>query len=124
MAVSTVQSMRALNRTRGTVLCERLESAGGFTGQSRGLLGRDGLDSNSGMLFVSSIPLMWMHMFFMRFPIDIVFLNREGCVLHICHRLRPWRLSPIIWRARKALELPAGAAAASSTRPGDLIELT
>jgi uncharacterized membrane protein (UPF0127 family) len=123
MAVTKFQAMRALNRTRGTVLCERLESAGGLAGQGRGLLGRDGLASNSGMLFVSSLPLMWMHMFFMRFPIDIVFLDREGRVLHICHELRPWRLSPIVLRARKALELPASAAAASSTQPGDFIEL-
>jgi uncharacterized membrane protein (UPF0127 family) len=124
MAASMIQSMRALNRTRGTVLCQQLESAGGLAGQGRGLLGRDGLASNSGMLFVSSLPLMWMHMFFMRFPIDIVFLDREGRVLHICHQLEPWRLSPIVWRARKALELRAGAASASFTQPGDIIELT
>jgi len=123
MAASTIEAMRALNHTRGTVLCERLESAGGLAGQSRGLLGRDGLAPGTGMLFASSLPLMWMHMLFMRFPIDIVFLDRKGCVLHICHQLRPWRLSPIVFRARKALELPAGAAAASSTQLGDLIDL-
>lgn len=121
----TVTLMRALNRSRATVLCERLEPAGGFAGQSRGLLGRDGLASGSGMLFVSSslIPFMWMHMFFMRFPIDIVFLDRRCHVIRICPELRPWRLSPIVWGARKALELPAKAAASSSTQPGDLIEL-
>lgn len=121
----TATLIRALNRTRATVLCERLEPAGGFAGQSRGLLGRGGLAASSGMLFVSSplIPFMWMHMFFMRFPIDIVFLDRRGHVLRICHELRPWRLSPAVWRARRALELPAGAAASSSTQPGDLIEL-
>lgn len=118
-----MQSMRAFNRTRATVLCERLEAAGGFSGQSRGLLGRDGLAAGSGMLFVSSLPLMWMHMFFMRFPIDIIFLDRHGRVLRICHNLRPWRLSPIVWRARKALELPAGAAAASASEIGDFIEI-
>src|SRR5271170_129223 len=105
--------LRALNRTRGTVLCERLHAAGGLAGQSRGLLGRDGLAAGEGMLFVSLIPLMWMHMFFMRFPIDIVFLDRHGRVIHISHNLRPWRVSPIIIRARKALELAAGTAAQS-----------
>jgi hypothetical protein len=124
MAATTIQPARALNRTRGTVLCDHLESAGGLAGQGRGLLGRDGLSAGAGMLFVSSLPLMWMHMFFMRFAIDIVFLGRDGRVLHICHELRPWRLSPVVWRARKALELSAGAAAASSTQTGDLIELT
>ncbi|MGA2412149.1 MAG: DUF192 domain-containing protein [Candidatus Binataceae bacterium] len=117
--------MRAFNRTRGTVLCERLHNAGGLAGQSRGLLGRDGLGAGEGMLFVSTpfVPFMWMHMFFMRFPIDIVFLDRDGKVLHISHNLRPWRVSSIVVRARKALELAAGAASRCSTETGDIIEL-
>ena len=58
------------------------------------------------MLFRSPIlPMMWMHMMFMRFPIDIVFLNRENKVIRICHDLRPWRFSPIVLGARIALEL-------------------
>jgi uncharacterized membrane protein (UPF0127 family) len=114
--------MRALNRTRATILCARLEAAGGLRGQSRGLLGRDGLAADAGMLFRSSLPLMWMHMMFMRFPIDIVFLNSENKVIRICHDLHPWRLSPIVFGARTALELAAGAAAVSSTAIGDSIE--
>jgi uncharacterized membrane protein (UPF0127 family) len=115
--------MRALNRTRATILCERLQAAGGLAGQSRGLLGRDGLAAGSGMLFRSALPMMWMHMMFMRFPIDIVFLNRENKVIRICHDLRPWRFSPIVLGARIALELAAGAAARSSAAIGDTIEL-
>ena len=116
--------MRALNRTRATVLCERLETAGGMRGQSRGLLGRDHLLAGSGMLFRSPIlPLMWMHMMFMRFPIDIVFLNRANVVIRICHRLRPWRFSPIVFGACMALELPAGTAAGTSAAVGDTLEL-
>ena len=115
--------MRALNRTRGTILCERLEAAGGLGGRSRGLLGRDGLAADAGMLFRSSLPLMWMHMMFMRFPIDIVFLNRENKVICICHDLRPWRFSPIVFGARSALELAAGAAAKTSAAIGDAINI-
>lgn len=118
--------LRAINRTRGTTICQCIEDAGGLNGKSHGLLGRTHLEPGHGMIFVRGRfePFMWMHMFFMRFPIDIVFLDRQGRVLHICHQLRPWRLSPIVWRARKALEIPAGAAAASSTQPGDSVELT
>lgn len=70
------QWLRALNQSRGTVLCARLENAGGVAGQSKGLLGRDSLEPGAGMLFENSrfTPMMWMHMFFMRFAIDIVFL--------------------------------------------------
>jgi uncharacterized membrane protein (UPF0127 family) len=117
--------MRAINRTRGTVLCEHLEDAGGLGGQSRGLLGRDGLEPGHGMLFVAGrlTPFMWMHMFFMRFAIDIVFLDRDGRVVKIDHELKPWRLSSFVIGARSALELAAGAAKASGTLAGDRIAI-
>ncbi len=105
------------------MLCARLENAGGLGGQSRGLLGRDGLEPGMGMLFENGrfTPFMWMHMFFMRFAIDIVFLGRGNRVIKINRRLRPWRLSSIVFGARRALELPAGAADESSTQVGDQI---
>ena len=122
--VSTSQStLRALNQTRGTVLCARLESAGGLAGQGRGLLGRDGLAPGTGMLFENGrfTPFMWMHMFFMRFAIDIVFIGEGNTVVRIDRRLRPWHVSSIVFGARSALELPAGTAEESSTQVGDQI---
>ncbi len=116
-------TMRALNQSRGTVLCARLENAGGVAGQSKGLLGRDGLEPGAGMLFENSrfTPMMWMHMFFMRFAIDIVFLDRGDKVMRISRQLRPWRVSAMVFGARRALELEAGAAEKSSTQVGDQI---
>jgi len=115
--------MRALNQTRGTALCARLENAGGLAGQRRGLLGRDGLEPGTGMLFENGrfTPFMWMHMFFMRFAIDIVFLGRDDTVIRINRRLRPWRVSSVVFGARKALELPSGASDESATQVGDHI---
>ena len=115
--------LRAINRTRGTVLCARLEDAGGLAGQSRGLLGRDSLAPDEGMLFEAGrlAPFMWMHMFFMRFAIDIVFLDRRGVVIKIDSALKPWRISSIVLGARRALELPAGTAGRTSTVAGDQI---
>ncbi|MBF6568769.1 MAG: DUF192 domain-containing protein [Candidatus Binataceae bacterium] len=117
--------MQAFNQTRGAILCARLEDAGGLGGKSRGLLGRDGLDPDMGMLFKAGRlePFMWMHMFFMRFPIDILFLDRHRHVLRICHSLKPWRLSPPVWGAGYALELASGAASRIGTENGDLIEI-
>lgn len=115
--------LRAVNQTRATVLCAHLEHASGMTGKSRGLLGRDGLEAGAGMLFEAGVlePFMSMHMMFMRFAIDVVFLDRQGKVIRINHNLRPWRFSSIVWSARKALELAAGAAALSGTEVGDQI---
>lgn len=118
-------NLRAINRTRGTVLCARLEDAGGIAGKGRGLLGRDGLESDAGMLFEAGRwePFMWMHMLFMRFPIDIVFLDSCGKVIRVNLGLKPWRLSSLVWGAHRALELAAGATARSHTVEGDEIAL-
>jgi uncharacterized membrane protein (UPF0127 family) len=115
--------LRAINETRGTVLCARLENAGGIAGQGRGLLGRKRLEPDEGMLFVRGRfePFMWMHMFFMRFAIDIVFIGRGDSVVKIDRQLKPWRVSSIVFGARRALELPVGATDESSTQVGDQI---
>ncbi len=115
----------AINVTRGTVLCGNLEAAGGMAGKSRGLLGRERLDEDAGMLFEAGRlePFMCMHMMFMRFAIDVVFLSRDGVVIRINHNLRPWRISSVVWGARRALELCAGAAVRSATQVGDRIVL-
>lgn len=115
--------LRAFNRTRGTILCAHLESAGGVAGKSRGLLGRARLEPGHGMRFQRGRfePFMLMHMFFMRFAIDIVFIDRAGRVMRINHGLRPWRISSLVFGAYQALELEAGAAARAETRPGDTI---
>ncbi|HEY3111202.1 MAG TPA: DUF192 domain-containing protein, partial [Chloroflexota bacterium] len=57
--------------------------------------------------------------FFMRMPIDVAFLDGDGKVLRVASGVPPWRIGPVAWRARRALELPAGVLAASATRPGD-----
>jgi uncharacterized membrane protein (UPF0127 family) len=120
----SAKTLSVLNRTRGTILCERLEVAESMAAKSRGLLGRDGLAPGTGMLFESGlVPLMWMHMFFMRFAIDIVFLDKANRVVRINHRLKPWRVSSMVLGARRALELEAGAAARSGTREGDQLEV-
>jgi uncharacterized membrane protein (UPF0127 family) len=85
----------------------------------RGLLGRSGLEPGSGML-IDAAPSV--HMFFMRFPIDVVFLDRDRKVVGVRHRLRPWRVAGAR-RAVAALELPAGAASAAGVDEGDVLVL-
>ena len=58
-------------------------------------------------------------MFFMRFPIDAVFLDARGRVVRVAANLRPWRLATTARGANDTLELPAGAAARAGTQAGD-----
>jgi uncharacterized protein len=113
------------NQTRGTVLCSRAMLAHSFRDRTRGLLGRRRLNPDEGMLIEADrfLPLMWMHTFFMTFPIDIVFLGRGDVVMKIQASLKPWRLSAIVFGARKAIELSAGVTIEAKTAVGDFISL-
>jgi uncharacterized protein len=101
----------------GAVVCERCEIPESAFGRARGLLGRDGLDPGGGMLIDRAGSV---HMFFMRFRIDVVFVDRDWRVVGVRHGLRPWRMAAAR-RAVAALELPAGAAAAAGIQVGDLL---
>jgi uncharacterized membrane protein (UPF0127 family) len=103
----------------GVVVCERCEMPKGSFARMRGLLGRSGLEPGSGML-IDAAPSV--HMFFMRFPIDVVFLDRDWKVVRIVQALKPWRVAGAR-RAVAALELPAGAAAEAGLVEGDRLVL-
>ena len=103
----------------GAVICERCEIPNSAFGRMRGLLGRNGLEPGGGML-IDSAPSV--HMFFMRFPIDVVFVDRDWRVVGVRHGLRPWRVAGAR-RAVAALELPARAAAEAGIEVGDVLAL-
>ena len=116
MAATTFARVRT---TDGAVVCERCEIPESSFGRARGLLGRNGLDADGGMLIDRAGSV---HMFFMRFPIDVVFLDRDRKVVGVSHGLRPWRVAAAR-RAVAALELPAGAAAEAGIEEGDMLAL-
>jgi uncharacterized protein len=101
------------------VVCARCEIPESSFGRMRGLLGRTGLEPGTGMLIDAAPSVMT---FFMRFPIDVVFLDRDRTVVRIVRALRPWRVAGAR-RAVAALELPAGGAAEAGLKDGDILAL-
>ncbi len=87
---------------------------------ARGLLGRTGLPSGEGLLLAD--PTGTIHMFFMRFPIDAVFLTADLRVVRIAEGLRPWRLARAVG-ARRILELGAGEARRLGIAVGDQLRV-
>jgi uncharacterized membrane protein (UPF0127 family) len=113
-------SLQAVNVSKGArIVASRVEWAGTSAQRRRGLLGRNGLDPEEGMYLA---PCEWIHTFWMRFPIDVAFLARDGRVLTLHHNLKPNRLSKIVLRAQGALELSAGRLRATDTEVGDIIQ--
>ena len=101
----------------GAAVCERCEIPESSFGRMRGLLGRDRLDPGEGMLIDHAGSV---HMFFMRFPIDVVFLARDRTVVGVRHWLAPWRVAGAR-RAVASLELPAGRAAEVGVEEGQVL---
>jgi uncharacterized membrane protein (UPF0127 family) len=110
--------VRARNLTRNSVIAERVEVAETSETRSKGLLGRDGLASGTGLWIV---PCEWVHMFGMKFAIDLVVLDKNDVVVGVQHNLKPGWVGKYFWGAHSTLELPVGAIAASGTARGDRV---
>ncbi len=104
----------ALANDDGTVVCERCLLAETPLARMRGLLGRSGLPAGEGLLLR---PAASIHMAFMRFPIDAVFLDSTDRVVKVVAELKPWRMAGCRG-ARAVLELPAGEASRRGLVPG------
>jgi uncharacterized membrane protein (UPF0127 family) len=109
----------AVRKEDGTVVCERCLVADSTRLRVKGLLGRSELPDGEGILIT---PCSSIHMFFMRFPIDAVFLDREMRVMKVVPGLRPWRMAAKR-RARSVLELAAGATARAGVVEGERLLL-
>jgi len=120
-------TLRARNVGRATELADRLEVADGLWARFMGLMGRRELDPGAGLWLTGN----GIHMMFMRFPIDAVFVGRPAQghadarpVLAVHPGLRPWTgLVPLVRGASGVLELPVGTIERSLTAVGDLIAL-
>ncbi|MGA2134854.1 MAG: DUF192 domain-containing protein [Bryobacteraceae bacterium] len=107
------------NQTRQTVLADSADVADTSEKRRTGLLKHSSLNPGQGLWIV---PCESVHSFFMKFDIDLVYLDRNKKVKKVRHRMVPWRLSACL-TAHSILELPAGAVEASGTQAGDQLEM-
>ena len=101
------KSCRLRESNSGRVVLKRLEVGQGVWQRSVGLIGRASLAPDSGLWLE---PCNGVHTWFMRYAIDVVYLDRTGIVLHVAANVRPWRLCLPMKGCRSILELPSGAA--------------
>jgi uncharacterized membrane protein (UPF0127 family) len=106
-----------LRKSPEEVICARCEIADRPWTRLRGLLGRSGLEPGQGMLFR---PAGSIHTMFMRFPLDVLFCDRDLVVLGVERNLRPWRAAGRKG-AKVVVELAVGAGA--GVNPGDRLFL-
>jgi len=109
-----------VNLTRNTILASSVEVAGSGPRRSKGLLGRKGLEPGTGLWIV---PCEAVHTFWMQFPIDLVYLDRNLRIRKLRSSVGPWRMSACM-AAHSVIELAPGAIRDSKTEPGDVVELS
>jgi uncharacterized membrane protein (UPF0127 family) len=112
--------MRLVNSRTRSPIAGDVELAFTSADRRRGLLGRDGLAAARAMILS---PCWAIHTAFMRFSIDVLFVDREWRAVRIVRRLRPWRAA-FAPKARAVVELPAGTLGSYDVLIGDRLYLT
>lgn len=114
------EPLQLSNLTRKTVLASSVEVADHGATRGKGLLGRDNLPAGEALWI---IPCEAVHTFGMRFPIDLVYIDRNKQVKKVRSAVRPWRMSGCL-SAHSIIELPSGTVRATRTEPGDTLEFS
>lgn len=114
-----MRRLRVRNQSRGTMLADRAEIANTSKQRKTGLLKHERLENGEGLWIT---PCEGVHTAGMKFPIDVLFLNKKRKVVKIRPAMPRWRLA-LCLRAHSVLELPSGTAAATNTAAGDQLEL-
>ena len=109
-----------LQTAAGDVIASHVRVADSFGTRFMGLMGRKSLDPGEGLCIQRCNSI---HMFFMRMPIDVAFVDRDGKVLHVLNAIKPWRVSRVVRGSKAAIELPAGLLAEKGVKAGDVISM-
>jgi uncharacterized membrane protein (UPF0127 family) len=112
--------VRALNVSKETVIVSDLKEAAGFFPRLVGLMGRTRLEDNEGLWMARCSAI---HTFWMKFPIDVVFLDRDFTVIKTVKSLRPFRPMVSCRHAEGILELPEGTIERAQVRIGDRVKI-
>ena len=111
---------KIINKTNNTILAERAEIADTPFRRIKGLLGRKALKEGEGIVITRCSSI---HTFFMRFSIDVAFLDRHNRIMAMANSLPPARLFSSLFKGKIAIELPAGTLRKTGTKLGNLVEI-
>ena len=110
--------MRIINQTKNTTIAQKAEIADTAISRLVGLLNRSSLDADEALVITQCRSI---HMFFMSFPIDAVFVNKKNIVVGLVENIKPFRMSPYFFSSSYVIELPAGTIEATQTQRGDVV---
>ena len=110
--------MKIVNKNNNNILADNAVLANTPLSRMVGLLGKEKLCNGQALILD---PCNSIHTFFMRFPIDVLFLDKNNRVVKAVYSVKAFRLTPIYFRAKLAVELPPGTIIATSTQEGNIL---
>ena len=120
-----VRVVRVHNTSRNSELASGARIADRLSSRLRGLMFTDALAVQDDLGVRDGLvidPCNSIHMCFMRYAIDVIFVDAEDAVVGQVENIQPWRFTKIYWDARRAIELPSGRIAETDTHVGDTLE--
>ena len=111
--------MKILNHTQNYLFADKARLADSFRSRLVGLLDRKEIVPGEALVITHC---QQVHMFFMKFAIDVIFIDRAEVVVGLVENIKPFSMSPIFLKAHRAIELPAGTISHSRTSLGDSIQ--
>ena len=112
--------MRLINQTKNTILAEDVVLAKTPFRRIKGLLGRKVFLPGQALILE---PCNSVHTFFMRFPIDILFVDKNYKIIKVLLKLNPNKISRIYWHSSRVIELPVGRLNLTDTQVQDQLQL-
>ncbi len=112
--------MRIINLTKNTLLADEAKMANTFFTRLVGLLNRNSLRKSEALILTPSNSI---HSLFMRFTIDVIFLDKTGKIIKTLPSFKPFRLSPLYLHSNLVIELPENTLQLTQTQPGDIIKI-
>ena len=115
-----MHTVQIVNVAKGAVIVQKAQIASSLGQRLKGLLGKKSLLVNEGLILK---PCASIHTFFMRFPIDVLFLDKNMHIIKLIQNMPPGRFSSTVWGSKMTIELPAGKLSQTNTQVGDIIEI-
>lgn len=112
--------MKIVNLSNDTVLADKVKIADTFWNRLLGLLNRRSLEKGEALILKPSTAI---HTLFMRFSIDVLFLDKNNKVIGVLPSFKPFRFSPVYFNAHLTIELPETTIQLTQTKLGDIIKI-
>ncbi|MFN8671140.1 MAG: DUF192 domain-containing protein [Candidatus Sericytochromatia bacterium] len=112
--------IKIINKKNQSIIGDKIGYANNPLSRFIGLMNRKELQENEGLLLT---PCNSIHMFFMKIPLDVVFIDRKDKIVKTIENIKPWKISPVVFKAQSVLELPVGHIKKYDLQENDNLEL-